>query len=514
MIRVTLDNGVYNWSEQTSSTNSYNITGLNANKDYMFKVRRVCGGIDGESEWSGTSFNTRSKYFTTAGDWANASNWSPEGVPTIEDNVLIRANATIPDGCVARANQITFEGNPTPTLTLANGGKLVCNNPAKVTVQKTIEAYSAATGQGNTDGWHFIASPVTEAYTPDGEMLENTYDLYRLNPANTTWENFKNSAHSDFTTLVHGRGYLYANSADVTLSFTGTIRPYDNSYGVPVSTGFNLVGNPYTFDAYVNRIYYRMKSGRKSVEFVNENHPIAPGESVIIEADAPGYVIFTNTEQPWQASSGNGNLNISLSQGNAGHGTPERGTAGTMLDKAVVSFDEGSKLTKFYFGNQDANIYIPQDGKDYAIAYSDAQGEMPLNFKAHENGEYTLTVSAPLNSQFSTLNLIDNLTGANTNLLVTPSYTFTAKTTDYASRFKLVFNTNGAEDNNDFAFIDGNGNIIINGSGMVQIIDMLGRVLVTRDANNLIGTQGLVGGVYVLRLVNGDHVKTQKIVVR
>ena len=57
------------------------------------------------------------------------------------------------------------------------------------------------------------------------------------------------------------------------------------------------------------------------------------------------------------------------------------------------------------------------------------------------------------------LHLIDNMTGADVDLLSpegviagedpqspTPSYTFTAKTTDYESRFKLVFSTNDADD--------------------------------------------------------------------
>jgi hypothetical protein len=41
------------------------------------------------------------------------------------------------------------------------------------------------------------------------------------------------------------------------------------------------------------------------------------------------------------------------------------------------------------------------------------------------------------------LHLIDNLTGADVDLLQMPEYTFTAKTTDYASRFRLVFSICG-----------------------------------------------------------------------
>ena len=68
-------------------------------------------------------------------------------------------------------------------------------------------------------------------------------------------------------------------------------------------------------------------------------------------------------------------------------------------------------------------------------------------------------------------------------------------------------------DEEDFAFIH-DGEIIIEADGIIQVIDLLGRVLVNRDANERITTNGLVGGVYVLRLINGENAKTQKIVVK
>ena len=74
-------------------------------------------------------------------------------------------------------------------------------------------------------------------------------------------------------------------------------------------------------------------------------------------------------------------------------------------------------------------------------------------------------------------------------------------------------------DNGDdapFAFIN-NGNIIIVGAeagSVLQIVDVMGRVLVSRDAAHHVSTTGMAKGLYVLRLINGDDVKTQKIVIR
>ena len=194
------------------------------------------------------------------------------------------------------------------------------------------------------------------------------------------------------------------------------------------------------------------------------------------------------------------------------------GDNGAVIDNAILRFDGGQTLEKFSFREVSTKIYLSQDGKDYAIAYAEGKArEMPLNFKANENGTYTITVN-PENVELAYLHLIDNLTGADVDLLQTPSYTFTAKTTDYASRFRLVFSSNCENTDGDdapFAFIS-NGNIIVNGTGTLQAFDVLGRQIFTKElstANYQLPTVNFPSGVYVLRLIDGDNVKTQKMVI-
>ena len=127
------------------------------------------------------------------------------------------------------------------------------------------------------------------------------------------------------------------------------------------------------------------------------------------------------------------------------------------------------------------------------------------------------------------LHLIDNMTGADVDLLSTQnviagedpqspahSYTFIAKTTDYESRFKLVFAADEAVcgPSEAFAFIS-NGNLIVNGTGTLQVIDLLGRQLTSQEIHSAfyILHSAFPTGVYVLRLINGNDVKTQKIVI-
>ena len=105
---------------------------------------------------------------------------------------------------------------------------------------------------------------------------------------------------------------------------------------------------------------------------------------------------------------------------------------------------------------------------------------MPVNFKAEDNGHYTLSFSTE-DVNFNYLHLIDNMTGADVDLLATPTYTFNAKTTDYESRFKIVFAaSDDSEENSEapFAFYS-NGVWVINNEGdaTLQVIDVLGHVL-------------------------------------
>ena len=181
-------------------------------------------------------------------------------------------------------------------------------------------------------------------------------------------------------------------------------------------------------------------------------------------------------------------------------------------------------MSKFYFGTQNANIYIPQGNEEYAIAYSNGQGEMPLNFKAEENGTYTISVDVD-NVELAYLHLIDNLTGADVDLLApnggdarpcVSTYTFTANTTDYESRFKLVFAVGSSTGSDTFACFS-NGNWIVSNEGhaTLQVIDVNCRILSSEQINGSISKAiNQPAGVYMLRLVNGENVRTQKMVIR
>ncbi len=162
----------------------------------------------------------------------------------------------------------------------------------------------AGYGTGN-GGWHLIASPMGNSITPTEEngFLTNEYDLYRFNPnAELEWENWKVEGTDNYHfNLESGRGYLYANQAGTTLTFCGT--PYTGNGEVPLlydSTDerkcWNLVGNPFSCDATLDRTYYVMSSDGTAIdpEPIPATIPIPPFTAVFVKAVAAGdKAVFT-----------------------------------------------------------------------------------------------------------------------------------------------------------------------------------------------------------------------------
>jgi hypothetical protein len=200
-------------------------------------------------------------------------------------------------------------GNPTGTYPLSNltayvngllYGETFYYHPQRNFLH-TIAGYGTGSG-----GWNMIASPVYGTLNPTtvDNMIANTatfYDLYRFEPSHegNEWENYK--ADSTFM-LEAGKGYLYANKNNVTLTFSGT--PYiGNSCIVALvydSTDYqkcwNLVGNPFNGNATLDREYYVLDGNGLDInpEPIPATTPIPPCTAVFVKAVADGdKVVFT-----------------------------------------------------------------------------------------------------------------------------------------------------------------------------------------------------------------------------
>ena len=443
----------------------------------------------------------------------------PNSVTSIESNAFFD---------LINLTSITVLSENPPTLGYGAFGYVPKIIPVYVPFS-TIESYNSASGwdeftnyheigyrfiegyNGEEGHWRFIASPLVENTTPttvDNMITETSYDLYRFDQSeDAEWQNYKANSFN----LVNGQGYLYANSEDMNLVFKGNFNEDETKdvelvYDANVDfAGWNLVGNPFPVSAYANKSYYVMNEEGSAIEpiAVSSTTAIEPCMGIMVKADGVGESV-TFTKSTRQVGN-NGLLQIAVA---------ESSRSNTIEDKAVVSFNEGDALGKFVFNKNNAQISIPQGGEDFAIACAEKRGEMPINFKATKNGSYTLSVN-PEAVEMEYLHLVDNLTGNDIDLLANPNYNFEAKTTDYASRFKLVFmpKEDGASTSSATFGYYVDGRLVIpsiEGVQTLQVIDMLGHIVMNENVTGSYDKQlNLTPGVYVVRL----NERTQKIVV-
>ena len=408
-------------------------------------------------------------------------------------------------------------------LVVEDGGQLV--TPANVagTMQKDVTGYGNTTVASN---YYLITAPSTiDPQNVEYMLNTNGYDLYYFDQSAEDevegenvlleWRNYKDVPFS----LEAGTGYLYANKENKTLNLAGTLAKNDNNETFAQNityvdgfrfSGWNLVGNPFSSNASVSLPFYKMNSDGDGINatVMLANSVIAPMEGVfVIASAATTQVTFTATTDAISSGAKN-SVKIDVNRDNE------------LLDRAIVSFN-GCTLSKLNLSENATKVYFQQGQEEFAIVSVENEGELPVNFKASRNSRYTISVNAE-DLDVTYLHLIDNKTGNDVDLLVNPNYSFEANTNDYASRFKLVFKAGtGVEENAStssatFAYFNGAEWIVNNeGNATLQVIDMMGRVISSEQINgNTAVNINEAAGIYMLRLVNGENVMVQKIVVR
>ena len=406
---------------------------------------------------------------------------------------------------------------------------------------------------------------VEGSYMPDdiNEQNEVKWDFYSYYEPEYHWINFKRNSSSHYhfdepheqisypqeTVMVPGKGYMMAISNDSYLNQTGTLNNGDvpialTRSGEPVEGeietkdwGSNLVGNPYQayldLDAVANTGYtdfyiYSAEEGQYKPYKVNQSKNtkapsryIHPHQAFFVLTDANDdkfkftYDMATATKDETQ-SYFRGHIdypliNLSVENGNGARnfttvevGRPELGG---------VEKTEALRTTDF-------DLYARYGQKSYKLLFTPAEAQrVAVFFNAKTDDTYTITWNTE-NGEFSFLRLIDNITGVEVDMLNNDHYTFEGHATDYASRFYILFNNpneepggNGnGEGNDNFAYYDGYG-WIVKGEGILQLVDVTGRVLyqeyLAGDMNR-VHLDNFKTGVYVLQLAD----KTQKIIIK
>lgn len=493
--------------------------------------------VTGESEIAWSDRIIKGNELIVDGNWNVKENWSRGTVPTVEEVAVINAAGTVNSAVVAKTVLVndgtltidetgvltaqTVKNDDATKLTINAGGQLVHSNEGVMaTFVKDIVAYADA---DINDGWYTISSPLASNIDASevGGLLGGEFDLYRYDEPTHYWENYEDDTNEDWgdngALIEKGRGYLYANSANTELSFAGELNVAEVTTSLSVQAtkliGLNLLGNPFAHDIYqgvafdkdgnLAEAHYTLNNHGEWQATTKEN-PIKSGAGFLVQATDGADLTISKTNAQTRAAA-NAMLVVSV-------------VNNVFEDVAYVSFNDGIGLEKIGHMNEYAPmVYIPGDFNNYAYATVEEDvTEVPVNFEAMTMGEYTIAVKAK-NCEYKTMVLVDNLTGEETNLLK-DSYTFMATTTDAPDRFVIKL-AKDEEVEDSFIYIN-NGELIfdnLSSDAIINVFDVLGRNIATfnncGDTTFRVSTDLFADGVYMVRVIEGNNVKVQKMVI-
>ncbi len=351
------------------------------------------------------------------------------------------------------------------------------------------------------------------------------------------------------TLFVPGKGYMMAISQDSYMNSTGVLNNEDVTIDItsqetldPVyNKGWNLVGNPYQgyldLEALFNDAANKDKASQAYVYDADEKVYVA---FVTDASENPVVIKYLHQHQGFFVHSEADSTTLTFKPGMAkatGNGTYFRGddrvnyplvnlfaeNARGNRDLAIIEFNrpELGGATKVN-GLRNANFQIAAslEGNRYGLVFTpEGTEKVPVHFTTEENGTFTLTWQT-LHGDFTSLLLVDNMTGTVTDMLRSDSYTFDATTDDYASRFYITYRVTDVDEMNEgdgtFAYFDGS-EWIIEGQGTLDVVDVLGRTLYSErlvNDKNRVSLDNVAPGAYLLRVSNGTNTMVQKIVVR
>lgn len=273
----------------------------------------------------------------------NASEGSPfnvviEGTANINTLNANGSNSVMVwDGGVLNATTINSDGHD--RLVIEDGGQVKSDNAFYGIIEKNISGYGAANVNDRLN-WYLIASPIdipiNDPLVPlNGTELDfDKMDLYRFNPYfSEEWRNEKCTSEGGCDSpagtypqgsiygsqlMVRSTGYLYSIQDDMTVnfstaqtssSFSATDEDvevyinYDNSNTDVKLAGMNLIGNPYTCNAYLKQDgnyipFYKMNDTGDAIVGVPAGTPIKPCEAVFVCCTEPSSTVTITTTEP------------------------------------------------------------------------------------------------------------------------------------------------------------------------------------------------------------------------
>ena len=509
--------------------------------DYQFGVAKA----EDQINWSAVQ-KIDYDVFDGSGNWNDAANWR-DGKPGEDATVYLLANATITASDIVTtgtvniksSGSLTINGSLTANevvneagydaLVINEGGQLRQDN--KELTGKFVMNVKAPNewAESNTDGWQFIASPVEgvefSKFVPANNDGQGDYDLYQYDGKNNKWRNHKHVYGEDEEAFefgdkfVVGTAYLAALQYERDVMFSGILNAakthtFNVSHNAEKNAAnFHLLGNPFTFAMDVKNLqasglatgYAVLNAEGNDYTYITTGQ-IPVGDGFFVMATESTAALSYSETATRSAAEETANINI-VAKGAAGSNNVIINMAG---DKEGFRKLEG-------FNKEIANIYVENKGNKYAIynCESDAN-EVELTFVAKQMGSYSL--SFDINGEFETVTLVDRMTGVETDMIAEGEYNFIATSNDMKNRFAVRLSnsmTSTEEFLANFVYQSGE-ELIINAEGTIQIIDMMGRVVYSNEnanGNDRISVSEFNNAAYVVRVINGNGVKSQKVVI-
>lgn len=254
--------------------------------------------------------------------------------PSEANSVVVKnggvLNATIINGTTSGDND---------KIRIESGGQVKTENAFYGIIEKNITGYGTANADTPT-GWNLIASPAlvtaVQTFVPQigSEYQFDQMDIYQFTGGNELeWDNFKcpfeGGCDSPFGTIPQGqfsaelgqplKGYLYALQEDATIQFAAgpvsnvpfsatnvdadvNLTYYTNPDDASLN-GWNLIGNPYTCNAYLKQDgnyipFYKMNDTGDAIVGVPAGTPIKPCEAVFVCCTEPSSTVTITTTEP------------------------------------------------------------------------------------------------------------------------------------------------------------------------------------------------------------------------
>ncbi len=534
------ENTMYRYSEWKNLPNGV----------YLIGVELPGSGI---INWSNVNAYKNYYIFEKNGNWYDSENWRSNLMPQLpDDQVYIYAEAVVNEGetvTIGNATikydnkdyfgSLTINGefitttdigivNDSPhRLILNDGAQLRQKNPnlpgkfvMKINNPKVWNEW-------NKTGWQFIASPFTNAAVSQFTETGDEYDLYKFDGRHENltveWRNHKDTTAHFETEFVSGRGYMASYKTNTTASLTGTFFSgtsidYEVTYKEIVGDSthwpnFHLLGNPFTFNMDLSKLNtFHLATG---VAVINNtggwnyltNGYINVGDGFFVRTIGVNPSVSYN-DNATRSSNDNVTDNISVTVSNS-----------KSCDNVVLNFAGSDKegFPKLNALNDEiAYLYVSDGSERYGIFnYDEDVREIPLSFEAQKMGKYTISVKPE--GEYENIILVDRHTGIETNMLLEDySFTATSSTKENTDRFIIRFaKTSDLEIETEHFAYQSNNELIISKDGTLQIFDVMGRMIYSNEVKgqSRIYVGNFNKAAYILRLVNDEDVKVQKVII-